>query len=84
MTEFISAHPLEILVGWYIFSALVSTMPEPRPDSFGYLWAYRALNTLAGNLKELVNFNVVPGSSVMRSKTEVVTSSISQTPQETK
>lgn len=78
ISQFIKEHPaIATAVAFYAFSAFVSGMPEPRPDSFGYLWLFRTLNTFAGNIKELVNFNVVPGS-VVHSKTEVVTSSTIQ------
>jgi len=37
---------------YWIFSAAVSSMPEPSPNgTAGYLWLYRFCQTTAGNLK---------------------------------
>lgn len=39
-----------IFVGWYIFSALVSGMPEPTQSSSPwYIWAYRSFHILAAS-----------------------------------
>ena len=39
------------LVLYWIFSAAISALPEPKPKgSPGYLWLYRFLHTTAGNL----------------------------------
>lgn len=39
-----------IFVGWYVFSALVSGMPEPIPESSPwYIWAYRSFHILAAS-----------------------------------
>lgn len=39
-----------VFVGWYVFSALVSGMPEPTPESTPwYIWAYRSFHILAAS-----------------------------------
>jgi hypothetical protein len=39
-----------IFVGWYIFSALVTGMPEPTQESSPwYIWAYRSFHILAAS-----------------------------------
>jgi hypothetical protein len=39
------------VVVYWIFSAAVSSMPDPASDgSSGYLWLFRFLHTIAGNL----------------------------------
>lgn len=41
--------------GWWVFSCLVRSLPEPVPmGSRFYLWLYRFLNLLAAN-KDLVD-----------------------------
>jgi len=44
-----------VLLGWYVFSAVVSGMPAPAQASGpGYRWAYATLHLLAGNLATAV------------------------------
>jgi hypothetical protein len=52
MIEFAVQHRIWIAVALYwIFSAAVSSMPEPGSGATsGYLWLYRFLHTLAGNI----------------------------------
>jgi hypothetical protein len=39
------------VAGYWIFSAAIGSMPEPGSNSgAGYLWVYRFLHTLAGNI----------------------------------
>jgi hypothetical protein len=39
-----------IFVGWYVFSALVTGMPEPTQESSPwYIWAYRSFHILAAS-----------------------------------
>lgn len=39
-----------VFVGWYVFSAITSGMPEPTQESSpGYIWAYRTLHLLAAS-----------------------------------
>lgn len=39
-----------IFVGWYVFSALVTGMPEPTQNSSPwYIWAYRSFHILAAS-----------------------------------
>jgi len=51
----ISNHAVLLLGGWYVFSSMVSGMPAPTSTSgVGYIWAYRSLHLLAGNLGQIV------------------------------
>jgi len=52
MFEFVSEHQFWAAVAIYwIFSAAVSSMPDPRTvGSAGYLWLYRFLHSIAGNV----------------------------------
>lgn len=39
-----------VFIGWYVFSALVSGMPEPTHDSSPwYIWAYRSFHILSAS-----------------------------------
>jgi hypothetical protein len=56
---YITAHPLIVIGCYMLFSALVSGMPEPTPNSsIGYLWAYRSLHTLAFNIGTAVRSKI--------------------------
>jgi hypothetical protein len=62
MFEFLIQHKswISVLVYW-IFSAAVSSMPEPEKEgSAGYLWLYRFCQTTAGNIGTLFG-NKLPG-----------------------
>src|SRR5437867_13150943 len=52
MFEFVSEHQFWAAVAIYwIFSAAVSSMPDPRTvGSSSYLWLYRFLHSIAGNV----------------------------------
>jgi hypothetical protein len=52
MIEFLTQHQFGFAVALYwIFSAAVSAMPDPKPgDAGGYAWLYRFVHTIAGNL----------------------------------
>jgi len=52
MIQFLTQHQFWAAVALYwIYSAAVSSMPGPAPNGNpGYLWLYRFLHTLAGNL----------------------------------
>src|SRR5437762_10587828 len=52
MFEFVSEHQFWAAVAIYwIFSAAASSMPDPRTvGSSGYLWLYRFLHSIAGNV----------------------------------
>jgi hypothetical protein len=52
MFEFLTQHQFWAAVAIYwIFSAAVSSMPDPAPEgSPGYLWCFRFLHTVAGNI----------------------------------
>jgi hypothetical protein len=41
------------IIAQWIFSAFVSSMPEPNGSGRNYLWAYRFLHTLAANMDKL-------------------------------
>ncbi len=48
------SHPriiIEILVAYWLFSAIVASMPDPPSESFWYKWIYGALHLFAGNMK---------------------------------
>src|SRR5438128_12610182 len=62
MFDFITQHQswAALLIYW-IFSAAVSSMPEPAANSAaGYLWLYRFCHTTAGNLTTAFG-NKLPG-----------------------
>lgn len=49
--NWILAHPLQIIVFYWVFSAIVSGMPDPSPSSsVTYVWTNRSLHILAGNV----------------------------------
>lgn len=51
MNNWIANHAPGIIAGFYLFSALVSGMPDPAPQSgMAYRWAYNTLHILAGDL----------------------------------
>jgi hypothetical protein len=52
MIPFILQHQFGLAAAIYwIFSAAVSAMPDPKPvDPGGYVWVYRFVHTIAGNL----------------------------------
>jgi hypothetical protein len=62
MINFLLQHQFWIAVVLYwIFSAAISAMPEPKPNgSPGYLWLYRFLHTTAGNITTAFG-NRIPG-----------------------
>ena len=52
MFEIVSEHQFwtAVVISW-MFSAAVSSMPEPAPNgSAAYLWFYRFLHSIAGNI----------------------------------
>lgn len=57
---FIAAHPApSALAAYWIFSAVVSGMPEPVPASgVGYRWAYGTLHALAGDVSAYIRKQV--------------------------
>jgi len=43
------------LLCYFVFSAIVSGMPEPDANSgVGYRWAYHSLHVLAGDLSQVI------------------------------
>jgi len=57
MFELITQHQSwTAVVIYWIFSAAVSSIPEPAPNgSSGYLWLYRFCHTTAGNITTAFN-----------------------------
>lgn len=57
--NFMNSHGLALLAGWYVFSAVVSGMPEPLAASgTGYRWAYASLHALAGDLSTWIGSRI--------------------------
>jgi hypothetical protein len=65
MIQFILQHQFWAAVAVYwIFSAAVSSMPEPAGDAAGYLWLYRFLHTMAGNITTALGSRI-PGFKIV-------------------
>lgn len=48
-------HDMLTLGAYFIFSAIVSGMPDPTPTSpLVYKWAYHSLHILAGDLSHII------------------------------
>ena len=62
MFNFIQTHGADALILFYVFSAIVSGMPEPTADKSNtvYVWAYHTLHTLAGDLSRYIGSRVAP------------------------
>jgi len=65
MLEYIDGHGVEVMFAYIIFVSLVGSMP-PLPKTAPYLirWAFAAVHSLAGNLRnaaELVNVKLPRG-----------------------
>src|SRR5580704_18900166 len=65
MFEFLMQHEFWAAVGAYwTFSAAVSSMPAPSvTNGAGYLWVYRFLHTLAGNITTVFGSRI-PGTTL--------------------
>ncbi len=51
MANWIDHNALALMAAWYVFSAVVSGMPQPAEASgVAYRWAYHSLHILAGDL----------------------------------
>lgn len=51
--------PTEVLIGYFLFSAIVSGMPEPVPSSgVFYRWAYQSLHVLSGDLSTVLGSRI--------------------------
>jgi len=60
MFNFIQAHGADALIAFYIFSAFVSSMPDPPPNaSLAYTWLYGALHALSGDLSQYIGSRTV-------------------------
>ena len=62
MFEFVTEHQVwtAMVISW-IFSAAVSSMPDPAANSSsGYLWLFRFLHSIAGNITTAFG-NKIPG-----------------------
>jgi hypothetical protein len=65
MFEFVVQHQFWAAVGIYwTYSAAVSSMPEPGPDSRGYLWLYRFCHTMAGNITNAFGGRIPGGTTL--------------------
>lgn len=66
MIQFLLQHQFwAAVVAYWIFSAAISSMPEPVPnDSPAYLWLYRFLHTTAGNITTALGGRI-PGMKVI-------------------
>jgi hypothetical protein len=66
MFEILSEHQFwTAVVIYWMFSAAVSSMPEPAPNgSSGYLWFYRFLHSIAGNITTAFG-SKIPGVKTM-------------------
>jgi hypothetical protein len=73
LIDFLYQHSFWTAVALYwIFSAAVSAMPDPMPGgSPGYLWLYRFLHTIAGNLST-VAASKIPGIAAVKVLTLIV------------
>lgn len=69
IVSFVNTHGIEVLLAYFVFSALVSGMPAPKPTaSTGYVWLYNSLHALSGDLRE-VAAKYIPGSQATASPT---------------
>ena len=67
MFNFIAQHQFwTAVVMYWIFSAAVSSMPDPSNGNSGYLWLFRFLHSVAGNI------TTVFGSKIPGLKTVVI------------
>lgn len=57
--NFLQTHGLDALLAYFIFSAIVSGMPEPDATAgVGYRWAYHSLHILAGDLSQMIGSRI--------------------------
>ncbi len=72
-------HTLFVLLGYWVFSAIVGGMPMPTSTSSqAYTWAHDSLQILAGNLSNAIAvrypaLNVPAGSAVEHRETQTTT-----------
>ena len=66
MLDFLKHHGFcSTAVVYWIFSAAVSSLPEPTPTACaGYIWLFRFLHTIAGNLSTAFG-NRLPGIKIL-------------------
>ena len=66
MFDFVAKHEFWVAVGAYwVFSAAVSALPTPSSNAqAAYLWMYRFLHTLAGNVTTVFGSRI-PGASTI-------------------
>src|SRR5579884_211810 len=66
MIQFVLQHQFGLAVAaTWIFSAAVSAMPDPKPgDPGGYVWVFRFVHTIAGNLTTAFG-NRIPASKLI-------------------
>jgi hypothetical protein len=54
MDQWVAHHWQLCVAGWWLFNVLVSTMPPPAPNAHqGYVWLHNALQSIAGNGKQV-------------------------------
>lgn len=72
-----NSHGIEILIGWYILSAIVSSLPSPRKDANSnlYRFFFTFLHTLAGSIGRIPYLrNITDGTSpTMQTTTQTAT-----------
>lgn len=61
MLHTIESHGIEFLIGYFVFSSIVSTMP-PLPETASYWakWAFGLLHALASDWKQVLAMAKVP------------------------
>lgn len=59
----------EVILGYWIFSAVVGGMPTPKQGSSEiYIWAFRSLHIFSGNLNRAAIALKVPGAEAEQTK----------------
>lgn len=71
-------HAMLIVLGYWLFSAIVSGMPEPTAASgISYRWLFQSLHVLAGNVSTAISYrfpqlSVPEGATAIHKETTVV------------
>jgi hypothetical protein len=76
-----NSHGIEILIAWYVFSALVSSLPTPSATSSNlYRFVYTFLHTLAGSIGRIPYLrNIIPEGEGQTTKTTTQVSTLTTT-----
>lgn len=57
--NFLQTHGVDALLAYFVFSAIVSGMPEPDATAgIAYRWAYSSLHVLAGDLSQMIGSRI--------------------------